>query len=222
MGGGKRANEKIGFLLGSANKSVWKRPEKRAVVVFVLTFLVCVLWDYGGLVCWSALLYCTPPPPFLKSPVWLWHMHTGSVPQKCTHRHAATTEPWSRSKGISCVWGVTTGPHVAAVSHNPKSLLCLHRQTNGSGRGRGFNWLSLTSSPQGLRDTDVGRVWATWQVSSVEASGQRSPCTTQFSTIITMLNNLLPPANATPWRTQHLQGKYWINGVHFTGISDRI
>lgn len=61
-------------------------------------------------------------------------MHTGSVPQKCTHRHAATTELWSRSKGISCVWGATTGLYIASGSYNPKSLSLSTRRDRQKGR----------------------------------------------------------------------------------------
>lgn len=149
---------------------------------------------------WSAVLY----PPFLKSPVRLWHMHTGSVPQKCTHRRGATTELRSRSKGISCVWGVTTGPHVAAVSHNPKLLLCsLYRQTDGRGRGSGFNWRSLWLPAFRVWCTTQIRAWTTWQVSPVEASGQKECLdftSTQISAIITMQNNLFLSLNGTAWR----------------------
>lgn len=81
---------KSGIPHGSANRSVWKCPEKKGRGCVCFNFS-CVRVSPGTAVCWPARRYCNPR--LLKNPIRLWHMHTGSVPQKCTHRRAATTDP---------------------------------------------------------------------------------------------------------------------------------
>lgn len=124
-----------------------------------LTFLVCVPRDCGQLVCRLALQHCNPPPEKEKPhpTVRLWHMHTGSVPQKYTHRHVATTELWSRSKGISCVWGATTGPHTAAGSYNPKISVSIHTDRH----------TDCDLQPSGLGVRTKMTSWTRWQVKSM-------------------------------------------------------
>lgn len=95
----------------------------------------------------------------MKILVRLWHMHTGSAPQIYTHRHAATTEPRSRSKGISCVWGATTGPRDAAGSYNLQKSLSLSVSVHtdwltdwGEEEGRILTDCIFDFSPSGLAD----------------------------------------------------------------------
>lgn len=130
---------------------------RKSLCCVCFTFLWCVPGDCGRSTAWLALQYCNPPPRRWINLVWLWHMHTGSVPQEYTHRRAATTELWSRSKGISCVRGATTGPLSAAGSYNPRSP-SLSSKTD---RWGGFT----KSKPSGVLGVQTAR-WTGWQLIS--------------------------------------------------------
>lgn len=169
--------------------------------MFVLTFLVCVPWGCGGLYHHS-LLYCTPPS-------WKAQSDSGTCTQDLCRRNVHTDvrpqqscEAEVRGFPVFEGWLLVLTLQLYHITPNCCSAHYTGRQTDGRGRGSGFNWRSLWLPALRVWCTQI-RAWTTWQVSPVEASGQKECLdftSAQISAIITMQNNLFLSLNGTAWK----------------------